>query len=82
MATGLVQQPSGAPQPGDPLPHRLSRSLPNGEAIIRPVGAVLAEQTDELAEARRYLSPDTLKQCQTINKHQDSQPDTPPTLTF
>ncbi|OLO68101.1 hypothetical protein BKH21_04970 [Actinomyces oris] len=55
--------------------------FPNRDTIIRLVDAVLAEQTDEWAEGRRYLSLDTLKQCQTTNKLQDGHPDTPPTLT-
>ncbi|MGO1410991.1 MULTISPECIES: IS256 family transposase [unclassified Microbacterium] len=37
--------------------------FPNRDAIVRLVGAVLAEQTNEWAEGRRYLGLDLLGRC-------------------
>ncbi len=37
--------------------------FPDGDAIVRLVGAVLAEQHDEWAEGRRYLGLDVLSRA-------------------
>ena len=39
--------------------------FPNNDAIIRLLGAVLAEQHDEWAEGRHYLSLDVLTRART-----------------
>ncbi len=51
--------------------------FPTRDAIIRLVGAVLAEQTDEWAEGRRYLGLEVLKRSRltTITTEQPDQPD-------
>ena len=58
--------------------------FPTRTAIVRLVGAVLAEQTDEWAEGRRYLGLEVLARCR-VNIVPTAEPeigaDDPPALT-
>lgn len=55
--------------------------FPDRHSLIHLVGAVLAEQHDELAESRRYLSLDVLSKSRAINDTPTEQKATPAALT-
>ncbi|MFP1155021.1 transposase, partial [Mycobacterium sherrisii] len=55
--------------------------FPDRDALIRLVGAVLAEQHDEWAESRRYLGLDVLNKSRTTNDTPTEQEATPAALT-
>ena len=72
-------------EPRVPPPHRFRRHLPTRDAIVRLVGAVLAKQTDEWVEGRRYLGLDVLARCRltltTINPVNEVSTEALPDLT-
>jgi putative transposase len=55
--------------------------FPDRTAIIRLVGAVLAEQHDEWAESRRYLGLDVLSKSRATNDNPTEQEANPAALT-
>ena len=56
--------------------------FPNRDAIVRLVGAVLAEQTDEWAEGRRYLGLDILARSRLTLTNPDPEQETDTTLAL
>ena len=56
--------------------------FPNRDAIIRLVGAVLAEQSDEWAEGRRYLGLDILAKSRLKRVTTDPEEVTDPALAL
>jgi transposase-like protein len=46
--------------------------FPDRDAIVRLVGAVLAEQNDEWAEQRRYMGLEILAACQKVGSQTET----------
>ena len=76
LAPDLLQQPQRAAEPRDPTPHRRGQYLPDPQAIIPLVGAILAEQHDEWTEGRRNLGLDILTRAQAVTTAREEVTDT------
>ncbi len=56
--------------------------FPDRTALIRLVGAVLAEQHDEWTESRRYLGLDLIAQSQAVGTGTEPKEETTPDLAL
>jgi transposase-like protein len=74
LASDLVEQPERALNRRSAAAPTSSGIFPDRDAVTRLVGAVLAEQHDEWAEGRRYLSLDVLARAPHTNRRRRPTP--------
>ena len=78
VATTRIRPAGSEKSDGEPT---ASASSPDRNALIRLVGAVLAEQYDEWVESRRYLGLDVLSESCAVHDTPTEQEATPTALT-
>jgi len=72
MIICLAKDNDRATEQGNPQLTDVVSIFPSRDAIIRPIGAVLAKQNDEWTEARRYSGPEIRAACRKASEAEDT----------